>query len=318
MKADETSNFEDFETISCAVCSSDKFSVLFKNHDRLYGTKGVFNIVKCDECGLVYLNPRPRKEFIHNYYPNEYEPYNIDAKDFYQKLNESLLNSYYKENGSLIDWFKGLLCKYIYNPPPKTYKGRILDIGCGSGVYLHTLKKHGWDVYGVEMSSKAVELAREKLKLPNINLGLVEDIKYPEKFFDVVMMNHVIEHLFDPRHSLQEANRILKTGGLLIITTPNIDSVNFKIFGKYWFPLETPRHLNLFEVSTMSKLLRDAGFKLVNRSYDVSANQLVRSIGYVSSSLSSIANAISFVFIPFAVLAGILNKSDIVTFRGEK
>ncbi len=233
-------------------------------------------------------------------------------------MTDSLISGYYKENGSFVDLLKKLACRLLYAPPPKSFKGRILDVGCGSGLYLHTLKKNGWDVYGVEMSAKAVEFAKVKLKLPNISVGVIEEVNYPEGFFNVVIMNHVIEHLFDPRQSLREVNRILKKGGLLIITTPNIDSFNFKVFGKYWFPLETPRHLNLFEISSMLKLFRETGFELVNRNYDISTCHLVRSISYASKSFSAFASAIRFVYIPFAILTAILKKSDIVTFWGEK
>jgi 2-polyprenyl-3-methyl-5-hydroxy-6-metoxy-1,4-benzoquinol methylase len=318
MKIKEARGLNKLEPVNCAVCGSGKSSLLFINHDRLHGIEGEFNIVKCDECGLVFVNPRPRKEFINEWYPDAYEPYNINPDDFYQRLTDSLMSGYYKENGSLLDLLKKQACRLIYTPPPKSHMGRILDVGCGSGVYLHILKKHGWDVYGVEMSAKAVGFATEKMGLPNIRCGTLEEAKYPGEFFEVVLMSHVIEHLFDPVRTLHEINRILKKGGLLIITTPNIDSVNFKIFGKYWFPLETPRHLNLFEVSSMSKLFRETGFELVSRNYDMSTCHLVRSVGYLAKSFSVFANAVRFVFIPFAIIAAISGKSDIVTFCGKK
>jgi 2-polyprenyl-3-methyl-5-hydroxy-6-metoxy-1,4-benzoquinol methylase len=311
-------HFKKTESVNCALCGSFKFTRLFKNFDRLHRTEGEFNIVKCDDCGLVYLNPRPAKKFVNDYYPDAYEPYNIDSDGFYQKLFRSFLNSYYKEKGSVIDWFKGLLCKYFYNPPPKTYKGRILDIGCANGLFLHSLEKQGWDVYGIEMSSKNVQFAKEKLGLQNIKCGMIEDAEYPDCFFDVVSMNHVIEHLFEPKKTLLEVRRILKKGGLVIITTPNIDSINFRIFGCHWFPLETPRHLNLFGTQTMTKLLQDTGLKCVSKRYDVSSSPLVRSIGYVSDSFFKLASAGKFLLIPLSVLAALLGKSDVMTFWGKK
>lgn len=317
-KLNEIIEFNKLETVNCDVCGSGKSSLLFINHDRLHGVEGKFNIVKCEECGLVFINPRPRKEFIDEWYPDTYEPYNVNPDDFYQRLADSLISAYYKENGSFLDIVKKCLCRLIYTPPPKSHKGRILDVGCGGGVYLHTLKKNGWDVYGVEMSAKAVGFAKEKMELPNIKYGTLEEAKYPGEYFEVVLMSHVIEHLFDPARTLHEVNRLLKKGGLLIITTPNIASVNFKIFGKYWFPLETPRHLNLFGESTLRKILQNSGFKVVSKQYDISSYHFIRSVGYVSAKLAILVRLARPVLILMGVLNGFLGKSDVFTIVASK
>ena len=336
-------NSHKLEYINCDLCDSDKFTSLFHNYDRLYCTKGIFNIVKCDNCGLVYLNPRPKREFIYEYYPDDYEPYNISLNDFYQKLNESLLNSYYKENKTLLDNLKSSLSKLIYSPIPKEHKGSILDIGCGNGIYIYNLEKHGWDVHGIEISKKAVAFAQEKFGLKNVRQGTIEDIKYPDEYFDVITMNHVIEHLLSPKKTLGEINRILKKEGLLIISTPNINSFNAKIFREYWFPLETPRHLNLFQFSSMNKLLEYTGFICTKRAYDINPNYLIRSINYrlnLNHNLLEKINLLrllkirdtpfpthkmyplnietSVVLLPFAIILAILQTSDVMTFYIRK
>jgi DNA polymerase III alpha subunit len=108
---------------------------------------------------LVFVNPRPRQEFIEKWYPDTYEPYNVNPDDFYQRLTVSFLNSYYKENGSFLDLMKKIGGRFIYVFPPKSHLGRILDIGCGSGLYLHALKKHGW-----ENSEKHIAALKKELE----------------------------------------------------------------------------------------------------------------------------------------------------------
>lgn len=303
------------EYINCELCESNEFTLLFHNYDRLHRTKGIFNIVKCDNCGLVYLNPRPKREFIYEYYPDDYEPYNISSNGFYQKLNESLLNSYYKKDKSLLENLKSFLFQLIYSPIPKEHKGRILDIGCGNGIYLYNLKKHDWDVYGVEISKKAVAFAQEKLRLKNVRQGTIEDIKYPDGYFDVITMNHVIEHLFSPKETLGEINGILKKEGLLIITTPNVNSFNAKIFREYWFPLETPRHLDIFNFLTMKRLMSDTGFIIKKISYDISGDSLIRSLNY---KFKINFKKIRLLFLPFTIILSILGISDVMTFYIRK
>ena len=308
-------DFHKLEYINCELCGSNKSTLLFHNYDRSHCTKGIFNIVKCNNCGLLYINPRPKRQFIDEYYPDDYEPYNINLNNFYQKLNESLLNSYYKENKSLLNNLKSFLYQLIYSPIPKEYKGRILDIGCGNGIYLYNLKKHGWKVYGVEMSQRAVAFAQKKLKLKNVRHGTIENIRYPDEYFDVITMNHVIEHLFEPKKALEEINRILKKKGLLIITTPNINSFNFKLFREFWFPLETPRHLNIFNSLTMKRLMLGAGFIIKKISYDISGDSLMRSLNY---KFKINFKKIKLLFLPFTIILAILGVSDVMTFYIRK
>ena len=84
-------------------------------------------------------------------------------------------------------------------------------------------------------------------------------------FFDVVTLWNVFEHLLDPRESLREIHRILKGNGLLIMNTPNLDSFDAKLFGRYWIGFELPRHLYIFSENTLTRLLADTGFRMVKR-----------------------------------------------------
>ena len=222
---------------ACGLCGKNDFKFLFANFDHLTKKDEYFNLVKCKCCGLVQINPKPKD--IEEYYYESYSPYNPPKKDFYISFYRNLIKSYYKKKKTPVDLVKSALCGVLYFQPVAR-PGRVFDIGCGNGGYLSILKDCGWDVYGLDFSQKAVDFVKNKRGLINIKQGSAEKLDFPDNFFDLVTMNHLIEHLSDPKKSLYEAKRVLKKGGILMITTPNFSSLNAKIFGGNWFPLETP------------------------------------------------------------------------------
>jgi SAM-dependent methyltransferase len=133
-------------------------------------------------------------------------------------------------------------------------------VGCGTGGLLDWLKKHGWHVYGVEISKQAAEYGN-KYELNIFNGELIE-AKYPSAFFDVVVINQVLEHLYDPKKTLKEIHRILKTDGTLIVGVPNIDSYEAKVFGRYWSALDIPRHLYHFNLRSLKLLVEENNFNI--------------------------------------------------------
>jgi SAM-dependent methyltransferase len=159
-------------------------------------------------------------------------------------------------------------------------RGKVLDVGCAVGSYLVDLKKDGWDAYGVEKSGFAADLAGKRgLK---VFRGEFEKTDFPPDTFDVITMRSVIEHLYDPKKALQNAKRILKRNGLLLIETININSPEARFFGKKWSRLQIPRHVFFFEPSTIRKYLEQAGFKSVEIGYSYEPPIILRSIDCVS------------------------------------
>src|SRR5207237_8067181 len=119
-----------------------------------------------------------------------------------------------------------------------------LEFGCGGVQFMSRRAEAGWNVGGIEPDPKAVQALRAR-KGFDVRASLA-DFGEGAEAFDVVTMSHVIEHVTDPIGTLRSLRRILRPGGLLLITTPNAASLGSRVFGKYWRGLEPPRHLNVF------------------------------------------------------------------------
>ncbi len=119
--------------------------------------------------------------------------------------------------------------------------GRMLDVGCATGVFLQWFQAGGsWDLYGLELSEGAARVARAAGL--NVFIGQLEEAAYPENYFDVVTFWDVLEHISDPRSALLETRRILKPDGILVLRLPNAASLDARIFRQYWSGLDAPRH----------------------------------------------------------------------------
>jgi 2-polyprenyl-3-methyl-5-hydroxy-6-metoxy-1,4-benzoquinol methylase len=140
-------------------------------------------------------------------------------------------------------------------------RGKLLDVGCGNGEFLATMKELGWDTVGVETDERAAEGARERFGL-DVRTGTVDVVAFPDDSFDAVSLSHVIEHVYDPVTLLSECRRILRPGGKLIVLTPNTRSLGHRIFRAAWRGLEPPRHIHLFNRVTLRSAVQRAGLRV--------------------------------------------------------
>ena len=262
--------------VTCALCGSDNYRILFKAKDNRFGSPGEFTIVECRECGLRFTIPRPTQEELVHYYPEHYGPYQGRNAD---KLRHD-------------SWWQSIKRSPIGPPLRKILYGRsswmpnlpqgakVLDFGCATGTFLYSLKDRGWDLYGVDMSEKAVNYAKAVLGL-NVVRGTLEEASFPSNHFDAVFAWHVLEHLIDPLGTLKEIHRILKPNGYFIFEVPNAASWEWRVFKKYWYDLDPPRHLFHYTPKTASLFLRKAGFHIIRIRYPANLFPVIGSIGCV-------------------------------------
>jgi len=137
-------------------------------------------------------------------------------------------------------------------------RGRLLDVGAGSGWLVEHMASLGWQAEGLDFDAEAVRLPRKRGLA--MHQGALEEQRFAAASFDAVTMSHSIEHVPDPPAQLAEARRILRPGGRLAIATPNARSLGHRRFGAHWFALDPPRHLHLFNRAALSAALATAGF----------------------------------------------------------
>lgn len=150
--------------------------------------------------------------------------------------------------------------KRVSNYVHYKHDGKLLDVGCGEGIYLDLMQKLGWNVTGVEVDPSAVERARLRGLL--VHHGTLEDQAFTEDEFDVITLNHVLEHVHHPLRLLQECFRVLKPGGIIRIFVPNPVSLGHRVFRSEWVALDPPRHLHLWSPEGLTRIAIRAGFKV--------------------------------------------------------
>jgi len=200
-------------------------------------------MVKCKNCGLVYVNPQPTLEYL---------------KDFYNK------GEYRAERWDYVPSYMGLVTKghrkvanYLINKIKKD-KPQLLDIGCGLTDQFEYLKESGWNPKGTELSKTFVKAYQKKGY--NIVNGDVLKMKFKEKEFDAIVIMAVLEHLTNPREYLLESRRILKDEGIVVIKIPNL---HYTLMNSTKLSLAEQMHLFHFTPKTIKKLLTKCGFRVI-------------------------------------------------------
>jgi len=284
--------------MKCSVCSNDSWNYLFEARDRMFGLPGKFGEYRCTRCGFVRLDPKPKD--VKKYYP---------PQKYYSYSDKS--------NPSFFSWLRSFLIRHrvfsLVPAMPQASSGRILDVGCGSGDTLLLLKQVGWDVYGMDIDSSAVKVAKKR-GLKNVSTKRITG--FPDNYFDVIRAYHVIEHLESPKEFLQNAQTKLKAGGKIIIGTPNVDSLVAKVFGSRWYNLDAPRHLFLFSPKTLSKIVKPK-FSDIHISFH-SAGGWVGSIQYLFGVDLINRQWLVMLFYPLEWILDRLGLGDVFVLRARK
>lgn len=268
------------EEVACDLCGSREHRVLFHARDTLYDIPGTFPVVRCANCRLVYVTPRPTADAIWAYYPStSYVPHQANRKDDGNPIGNSARRLVFsgKDAGlrTVLTRIHNTLSYRMFLPSPQP--GKVLDVGCGTGGYLAQWQRLGWTVEGLEPTPNVAEIARTRLGA-TIHEGVIETATLPQGHYDVITMCHSLEHTYSPRTALLRAWQALKPGGHILIMVPNFAAWERAAFGASWLALEVPRHLFHFEPSVLRRALVETGFTDVQVGGSAMADGTIRHV----------------------------------------
>lgn len=241
----------------CTICRDDP-----SHRTEVCFAAGDFTVLQCLSCGLVYVDHAWDEE-VTNAPPDAY-PADLSFDEFAEiaRLRFRARHPLYEVGLNLLETHSG-------------ERGRLLDIGCGTGHWLQVSERRGWEPFGLDLSTYCVEFVRQTMAY-DVSAGTVEDCSWPDGFFDAATLWGVIEHMNDPSHTLQILHRKLRKGALILIDTPTEESLLKRIsrclyrlsLGRFTWHIRffyglPPGHVYSFTTATLSKLLHLSGYHLV-------------------------------------------------------
>ena len=227
----------------CVYCHSVNSRPLY---DTVSTAGDRFTLNKCRYCNCCFLSPNPTKQQLDAAYNDSYYG---QSENKFPGWIEKVLDHFRSQRARTV---------MLYVKAP----ANVLDIGCGNGRFLQGLIGKNFNCYGIELPSKSAERAS---RIPGLNLktGQLCENDFGAHFFDAVTMWHVIEHLPELRETLQIIGNILNQGGYLLVSLPNIDSFQSRLFRDRWLHLDPPRHLFFFGALDLTKIMQTFGFEIV-------------------------------------------------------
>lgn len=293
----------------CNLCGSSSFKKLFDAIDRLHGKEGKFVYVKCNECGLVFQNPVLDSKELINFYPEDYNPH--QAKEAKSEKKKQKIKTKIPED---------VLEKL-------NSKSNLLDVGCGNGKFLNDIRSFtNCRVYGVDFSGNAAKIAKNFYGL-EVFCGTIEQAPFANNSFDLITAWSYLEHVPNSSGVLAKIHDLLKQSGNYIMSCPNFDSVNARLFGNKWYHLDCPRHLYIYTPKTLTALLEKNGFVLEKIIYEKSSKGFLGSLQYYfygdnvdSKHRDKIkkSSLIKVIASPLTRLFAILKKSDTIVVHAVK
>jgi 2-polyprenyl-3-methyl-5-hydroxy-6-metoxy-1,4-benzoquinol methylase len=230
----------------CPVCKGEQFQPFLKCDDHTVSHE-TFQLVKCDACAFIVTSPRPPDSELGKYYlSDQYSSHTDKAKSFIDKI--------YKLSRVLtMRWKMNLVKENLTS----LNSMRLLDYGCGVGIFLKTAKQHCFEVSGVEPSAIARSTAQK-------TTGQIIHEVLPESAdeFDAITLWHVLEHIPDLNEKLNALQRALKKSGTMFIAVPNHLSPDAKTYGNLWAAYDVPRHLWHFNQDTMKQILSNHSLRI--------------------------------------------------------
>lgn len=240
----------------CPFCGSGATNKFLRGPDRFHLRQEIYQLMRCSDCGGVWLAEPPSPEQMGIHYSEDYHRAIAIAGEYPKR---------WQKHRELIQRYKR--------------GGAILDIGCSSGGFLTAIKSDAWKLYGIEMEQSTAEKARAATGA-EVFVGDAMDAPFAPNSFDAITTFDVLEHVYRPRAFLAKVLEWLKPGGMYFVLVPNIGSWEAKAFGSYWYGLELPRHISHFSPSSLRFVARSVGFEAVElRTPPIT--YLERSAGYL-------------------------------------
>ena len=236
------------ERVVCPLCGADSPRIAYQVKDWQQGVDGAFTIVRCGECALLYLSPRPTLTELATYYPADYAAYQRGPLG---------TERWWVRRPRMYGLDKR--CRAVTR---FASQGRLLDVGCATGDFLARMRRYGrWELVGLERDPRAAASARQQYGL-EVYEGPMDQVDLASQSFDVVTLWDVVEHLPQPGASLRRITEWLQPGGRLVMRTPDASSVYARVFGRYWAGLDAPRHLTVLDRASLLRLLSQNGFQV--------------------------------------------------------
>lgn len=218
------------------------------------------SLVKCQNCGLVYVSPRPDASELYalygeTYFKNDdsgtvgYADYLSDAQNIRRTFNRRL----------------DLLHQHI-----QPGNGRkLLDVGCAVGFFIDEAAKRGWQVEGLDVSGFAIEYVREQFGHDAYNSSLLDADFLEDDSYSLITMWDVIEHVPDPKAHIERIAELLHSGGYVALITPDVESFPARLTGKRWIGYKlSEEHVYYFSKQTLTRMLNEAGFDVVDAHHE--------------------------------------------------
>ena len=235
---------------NCPCCGSELISKVLACKDYTVSKK-TFDIWECKTCSFRFTQDIPDQDSIGPYYQSDtYISHSDTEKGFVNKVYKIARNY-------TLNWKMNLLkCSVAKG----LQKGTLLDIGTGTGAFLHKAFQSGWSVTGLEPDAGARKICKDKYDLQSEEPGKLFDL--PAQKFDVITMWHVLEHVHQLHEYMDQINRVLKPDGVVLIALPNYTSADAKLYKEHWAAYDVPRHLYHFSPMAVDKLTKQHGLKM--------------------------------------------------------
>lgn len=237
-----------FHIEACPLCGSTEFAKERTCTD-FYASGEQFDVCRCSKCGFIFTQDAPDESVVGPYYETkDYISLSDTNEGVMNKVYHAVRNHMLKRKSRLVQQAAGM------------EKGTILDIGTGTGYFLHTMQQAGWQVEGIEKSAEGRKFSKEHFGLDIHDNDYLSKTDTASK--DVITLWHVMEHLQQLNESWQHIARTLKPGGTLVVAVPNCGSADADHYQDYWAAYDTPRHLWHFQPDTMKAFGEKHGFEL--------------------------------------------------------